>query len=118
MPAPLLGDEARFPTAPWLIAATLRVPVTLAFGLYRGGNRYELAFESFSQGLAIPRHNRAVVLQQLVQDYARRLQHHALRAPYNWFNFFDFWQNDDATPAPPASSDAPADRRLPAGRAA
>ena len=44
--ASFLGDEARFPTAPWLIAATLKVPVTLAFGLYRGGNRYDLAFES------------------------------------------------------------------------
>ncbi|QSX79300.1 LpxL/LpxP family acyltransferase [Agrilutibacter solisilvae] len=118
MVAPLLGGEARFPTAPWLIAATLRVPVTLAFGLYRGGNRYDLVFESFSAGLSIPRHNRAVVLAQQVQDYARRLQHHAQQAPYNWFNFYDFWQTDDATPAPHAPGDAPAGRRLPAGRTA
>ena len=81
LPARFLGGSVRFPTAPWLIAATLKVPVTLAFGLYRGGNRYDLAFESFSQGLSIPRHNRAVVLQQLVHDYAGRLQHHALQAP-------------------------------------
>ena len=119
LPAPFLGDEARFPTAPWLIAATLKVPVTLAFGLYQGGNRYDLAFETFSEGLSIPRHNRAVVLQQLVHDYARRLQHHALSAPYNWFNFFDFWQNDDATPAAPHPPGNPAaGRGLPAGRTA
>ena len=130
LPAPLLGDDARFPAAPWLIAATLRVPVTLAFGLYRGGNRYDLIFESFSQGLSIPRHNRAVVLAELVQDYARRLQHHALQAPYNWFNFYDFWQTDDATaasdphargphaPGGPASGGPAAGRRLPEGRSA
>jgi len=119
LPAPLLGDEAQFPTAPWLIAATLRVPVTLAFGLYRGGNRYELAFESFSPGLSIPRHNRAQALAELVQAYARRLQDHALRAPYNWFNFYDFWQTDDATDRDPhVPGDPAAGRRLPAGRTA
>ena len=47
--------EAPFPRAPWLIASVLHVPVVLAFGLYRGGNRYDLAFESFSDGLQIPR---------------------------------------------------------------
>lgn len=101
--APLLGDEACFPTAPWLIAAALQVPVTLAFGLYRGGNRYELVFEAFSEGIRIPRDNRAGALSDLVHAYARRLQHHAQRAPYNWFNFYDFWQTHDAT----AAVDAP-----------
>ena len=59
LPAPLLGADAPFPTAPWLIAAALKVPVVLAFGLYRGGNRYDLAFEVFSPGLTIERHNRS-----------------------------------------------------------
>ena len=57
--APLLGDEAEFPTAPWLIAAALKVPVVLAFGLYRGGNRYDLIFETYSDGVDIPRRQRA-----------------------------------------------------------
>jgi predicted LPLAT superfamily acyltransferase len=95
--APFLGDAARFPLAPWQIAGVLQVPVTLAFGLYRGGNRYELVFEALSDGISLPRHERRQVLAGLVQTYAARLQHHARRAPYNWFNFFDFWQPDDAT---------------------
>ena len=48
LPAPFLGGDARFPSAPWLIAAVLQAPVVLAFGLYRGGNRYDLVFEPFS----------------------------------------------------------------------
>ena len=106
--AELLGERARFPAAPWLIAGVLQVPVTLAFGLYRGGNRYELVFEPVSDGLSLPRHERAQLLARLVQTYAARLQHHARRAPYNWFNFYDFWQTNDANPAPDCS-DAPAD---------
>ena len=95
--AEFLGDTVRFPAAPWLIAGVLQMPVTLAFGLYRGGNRYELVFEPLSDGISLPRHERPQALAALVQTYAARLQHHARRAPYNWFNFYDFWQTDDAT---------------------
>ncbi|WP_309263469.1 acyltransferase [Lysobacter arvi] len=93
---PFLGKAAALPTGPWSLAATLKVPIVLAFGLYRGGNRYELVFEEFSEGLDIPRRQRGERLAALVRDYAARLQHHVRRAPYNWFNFYDFWQGDDA----------------------
>ncbi|HEY0505699.1 MAG TPA: acyltransferase [Lysobacter sp.] len=96
--APLLGDEAPFPAAPWHLAGTLKVPVMLAFGLYLGGNRYELVFEEFSPGLDIARQHRREAVAALVRRYAARLQHHARRAPYNWFNFYDFWHGDDAAP--------------------
>ncbi len=76
--------------------------MTLAFGLYRGGNRYELVFEAFSDRIEAPRNNRGEALSGYVQPYAQRLQHHALRAPYNWFNFYDFWHSDDAMAAPDA----------------
>jgi predicted LPLAT superfamily acyltransferase len=93
--APFLGESACFPSSPWLIAAALQVPVSLAFGLYRGGNRYDLVFETFSDGIAIARHNRTQALAELVERYAQRLEHHARAAPYNWFNFYDFWKQDD-----------------------
>ncbi|RNF83837.1 acyltransferase [Montanilutibacter psychrotolerans] len=115
--APFLGSPAPFPVAPWLIAAALKVPVMLAFGLYRGGRRYELAFELFSAGLDIGRHNRAQALPAVVHDYAARLQARTLAAPYNWFNFYDFWQTDDANdPACDPAGDAHGAGREPAGR--
>lgn len=102
--APLLGAPAPFPVAPWLIASALGVPVVLAFGLYRGGRRYELAFEAFSDGILIARHERAQALDALVARYAARLQARVASAPYNWFNFYDFWQADAAsTPGPDAA---------------
>ena len=95
LPARFLGGSVRFPTAPWLIAAVLKAPVLLGFGLYRGGNRYDLVFEPFSERIDIPRQDRARMLPQLVQRYAARLEHHARSAPYNWFNFYDYWSDDD-----------------------
>ena len=95
LPAPFLGGQARFPTAPWLIASALKVPVFLAFGLYRGGNRYELVFEPFADPVEVPRGARAAALSALIRGYASRLETWARSAPYNWFNFYDFWKHDD-----------------------
>ena len=97
---PLLGSEAPFPAAPWLLASVLKAPVMLVFGLYRGGNRYDLRFEPFDACVDIPRARRAEVLSALIQRYVGRLEHHLHRAPYNWFNFYDFWQTE--TPSMPA----------------
>src|SRR5207342_3937765 len=106
---PFFGNDAPFPRAPWLIASVLRVPVVLAFGLYRGGNRYDLAFESFSDGLHIPRAERASALTSLIQRYATRLEHYARLAPFNWFNFYDFWDPaDDVLPDRATPTVAPA----------
>lgn len=104
--AQFLGREAPFPTAPWLIASALKVPVVLAFGLYLDGCRYHLAFESFSDGIAVPRQQRAQAVLSLIQRYAARLEHHARAAPYNWFNFYDFWGNEDEA-STPSTADAP-----------
>ena len=40
-----LGAPAAFPTGPLRLAALLRPQVVLMFGLFRGGNRYEIHFE-------------------------------------------------------------------------
>jgi predicted LPLAT superfamily acyltransferase len=88
-----LGHPASLPTSPWLLAAALKVPVMLAFGLYRGGNRYDLHFEPFADSIVIERNQRAAALAQILQNFADRLAHYARLAPYNWFNFYDFWHH-------------------------
>ena len=98
---PFCGRDARFPLAPWQVAAVLGAPVFLAFGLYRGGNRYDLRFEPFSAGEVVPRGRRAAHVAALIARYAARLEHYALGAPFNWFNFYDYW---DRTTAPPAEA--------------
>ncbi len=86
-----LGAPAGFPTAPWLLAAALKVPVVLCFGIYRGGRRYDLHFEAFSDLVDIPRGKRAAAVNAVTQQFADRLSHFAKLAPYNWFNFYDLW---------------------------
>lgn len=98
--AQLLGSPAPFPVSPWLLAHSLRVPVVLCFGIYLGGNRYRLIFESFSDQVDIPRQNRGPALDALITRYAQRIEHYIRIAPYNWFNFYDFWQSSAEPVAP------------------
>ena len=103
--AQFLGDRAEFPASPWLIASALQVPVALCFGLFRGGNRYDLYFEVFAESLKIDRRRRQQDLSQWVQRYADRLEHHLRIAPFNWFNFYDFWKISDPVVEPAGGND-------------
>ena len=89
-----LGKTALFPTGPFLLASALKCPVYLVFGLYHEPNRYNLYCEPFVDRVVLPRANRQQALQDITQRYAERLEHFAKIAPYNWFNFYDFWQAD------------------------
>jgi predicted LPLAT superfamily acyltransferase len=97
--AEFMGQPAPFPVGPWLLAHALQVPVMLCFGLYMGGNRYRLVFEPVADRVHIPRQRRGPALDAHIAHYARRLEHYVHVAPYNWFNFYDFWQQDPHAPA-------------------
>ena len=88
---PFLGAPAPFPTGPYLLATALGCPVYLGFGLYHEPNRYALYCEPFAERVVLPRAGRAEALAGYAARYAARVEHYCRLAPYNWFNFFDFW---------------------------
>ncbi len=88
---PFLGDPAPLPTGPMRFAAVTGAPMVLFFGLYDGGNRYRIVFEPLSDGGDIPRADRPAWVATQTRAFAARLEHHARQAPFNWFNFYDFW---------------------------
>ena len=88
---PFFGRPAAFPAGPFLVAAALKVPVVLFACAYLGDNRYKEHFELFADQITIDRHSRDADLHKWVQKYAERLEYHCRLAPYNWFNFYDFW---------------------------
>jgi predicted LPLAT superfamily acyltransferase len=88
-----LGSKARFPTGPYLLAALVKCPVYLTFGLYRAPNRYDLFCEPFEEEIQLPRGDRDETLRAYAQKFATRLEHYVRLAPDNWFNFYDFWSD-------------------------
>jgi predicted LPLAT superfamily acyltransferase len=97
-PVPLLGQSAEFPVGPFRMAAILRRPVLFMVGLYGGGNRYDIHFETLADFSAIPAGGREAAVKLAMARYAQLLDAHCRASPYNWFNFFDFWQAAPAAP--------------------
>ena len=85
-----MGQPAPFPQGPFVLAAALRCPVLLMFALRERGV-LRVHCERFADPLLMPRAERQQALQRIVDCYAQRLQQHALMAPLDWFNFYDFW---------------------------
>lgn len=88
---PFLGAPARFPDGVFRIAALLRRPVVLMLGIYRGGSRYDIHFEVLADMSGADRTNRERLIKDALQRYVGRLEHYCRLAPYNWFNFYDYW---------------------------
>ena len=89
--ANFLGRPAEFPAGPMLLASLLKVPVVLFCGLYLGGARYEIHFESFADEIIILPGSRQQDLQAWIDRYTAWLDQLCTTSPYNWFNFYDFW---------------------------
>jgi predicted LPLAT superfamily acyltransferase len=102
-----LGAPAELPLGPFRMAAIMKCPVLFMAGLYRGGNRYDIHFETLADFSAVPPRGRTAAVHEAMTRYAALLEAHCRMAPYNWFNFFDFWQARAPRPAPPPSAKSP-----------
>jgi predicted LPLAT superfamily acyltransferase len=94
---PFLGEPAPFTDGPLRLAQLLRRRVLFMTGLYRGGNRYTLRFETLvdfglpqlaADGQPLPREAALAAAQAA---YVRQLEALCHEAPFNWFNFYDYW---------------------------
>ena len=94
------GEPAALPTGPMRMAAMLRRPIVFMAALYLGGNRYELHFERLADFSAVTPNERDARVFEAIERYAARLEQYCRRAPYNWFNFHDFWRIPDVSERP------------------
>jgi len=85
------GEPVSLPVGPFLMAAKLRVPVFLCLGLHRGWGRYQVVIEPFAEPAAADVTPDDAAVAEYAQAFAERLEYWCRQAPYNWFNFYDFW---------------------------
>jgi predicted LPLAT superfamily acyltransferase len=88
-----LGTPASFPQGPFRMAMLLQRPVVMMVGLYRGGRRYEVFFETLTEASDTRPPDSEAWLDATMRRYVERLEHYCRAAPFNWFNFFDFWRD-------------------------
>jgi len=92
MSCEFLGRPALFPTGPIRVGIILNRPMLLIFGVYRGANRYDVHIERFAAPDEKLGRARNGAIDELLRRYVGRLEHYCRIAPYNWFNFYDFWR--------------------------
>lgn len=111
---PFFGRPALFPSGPIIVAAALQASVMLTFCPRVGQRAYAIEFVPFADRMSLPRPQRSEALADWVGRFAAALEAQVRAAPYNWFNFYDFWNEA----GPLAAADARVAGRRPVGRLA
>ena len=96
---PFLGHPAPFPIGAYALASALGCPV-FTMACTHAGDGYEVRFEPFAENIRLPRGSRDAALAEHAGRFAQWLERQLAGAPYDWFNFFPFWEQvtHDASP--------------------
>lgn len=92
---PFMGQDAVFPRGPMMLAAAAKCPVVAVFGIYRGGRRYDIYFEKLCDRVPADYRTNPETIPALVENFGRLMEARCREAPYNWFNFFEFWKGNE-----------------------
>jgi predicted LPLAT superfamily acyltransferase len=88
-----LGREARFPLGPFLLQGVLGCAMLYTSCIRSGPARYTATTQVFAPAGVVPRAEREKHAEQLAQKYAAALEDGCVEAPYQWFNFYEFWRD-------------------------
>ncbi|MBV8657177.1 MAG: acyltransferase [Burkholderiales bacterium] len=87
---PFLGLDAPFPVGPYVLASLLKCPLYM-LGCIHESNGYTIRFDLLAEQVVLPRGRREAAMAEYAQRYAQILTDLLRRSPYDWFNFFAFW---------------------------
>ncbi len=86
-----LGHDAPLPIGPYMLAKMLECEVQLMFS-YRTRDAIRFELVPFADKITVPRGQRDHALQSLAQRFADALEKQCEQAPFQWFNFYPYWQ--------------------------
>lgn len=88
-----LGQKAPLPIGPYMLAKALACPVKFMFAYRHKSENNKVVFDvsPLCDKLTLSRKDKMNDITQYAQLFANRLEEHCVRAPYQWFNFYDFW---------------------------
>jgi predicted LPLAT superfamily acyltransferase len=85
-----LGHAVELPAGPYLIASVLRCPVWLLSCLHHGDG-YRARIEPLTDRVNLARGDRQAGLDAHAGQFARWMAASLRESPYDWFNFYPFW---------------------------
>ncbi|MCL1928063.1 MAG: hypothetical protein FWG07_04630 [Treponema sp.] len=95
---PFLGKEAPFSFGVFYLAALLKAPVYFIFALRRGdlsiNPEYDMYVHKSPLLLECTKKERVVRSSELACSFAALLEGYCIERPFQWYNFFNFWQEE------------------------
>ena len=88
-----LGEEARFPMGPFLLASKFKVPVSFVFAVKESKLHYHLFASPVIDYTGI---SKDALMQQMLNDFAAEMEYKTKKYPEQWFNYYDFWEHKEA----------------------
>jgi len=85
-----LGHAAPLPVGPYVLASLLRCPLYL-LGCIHDADGYAVHFERLAERVELPRATREQALAGYAQAFADGVTRLLRRSPFDWFNFYPFW---------------------------
>jgi predicted LPLAT superfamily acyltransferase len=91
--ADFLGSPAPFAIGPYMLAHLMACKVYLIFCV-REKDRFHIYLELFADKIELPSRTRQAAIERWAARYAERLTHYALKTPFQWFNFYNYWERN------------------------
>lgn len=92
------GHDAELPVGPYVLASLLKCPVFL-LACVREGEGHAVHFEQLAERITLPRVTREAAVRGYAGRFVERLEAMLRTAPYEWFNFFPFWDQSSRPPS-------------------
>jgi len=98
IPITFLGKEAFFPSGAFYLASLLKAPVYFVFGLRRKElalkPEYDMHVHKSSISFDCSRKERIERSILMAHSFASYLESYCKEQPFQWYNFFNFWQEE------------------------
>lgn len=88
MKADLLGEPAKFPMGPFLLAAQFKVPVSFVFAVKESRLHYHFFASEIKEYQAT---GKQALMQEMLNDFVKEMEQKLKKYPEQWFNYYDFW---------------------------
>jgi predicted LPLAT superfamily acyltransferase len=84
-----LGEKARFPIGPFLIAAKFKVPVSFVYGMKESAFHYHFFGTEGKNYLDM---DAETLSREILNDFVSYMEEKVKRYPGQWYNYYDFWK--------------------------
>ena len=84
-----LGEPARFPMGPFLLASKFKVPLSFVFAVKESKLHYHFFSSEIKDYTAFDKNE---IMQQMLLAYVAEIEKKVKQYPEQWFNFYNFWE--------------------------